>query len=165
MKFYLNTRTGTVLKVNPKSGADLSENSLFIKLTKKQADFYFACIAEGFKPSKDEILAAKRSEIFRPQLEQYKTGRVSELDMLSLQTFDDLIPAIWRENARNSLLVDSNAETIYTRERAIEIIEKSNKVGAKLRKEFHRIKKLIKKATSIEEVDIAFNSNQYSTFE
>ena len=139
-------------------------------LTAKQERFYLSCKTEGYKPTKQEVLDAKKCEPYIPAvptLEQYKAQKLVELDELSLQTAGALSPAYQRQNAEVSiglLSLKPSAETVYDAEKSLRILETANRIAKLCREESLRIAGLIQQAETNDDVDAAFNSNLYSTF-
>jgi len=170
MKLYLNKQSGKVWEVGPKSKADLSGNKLLVRLNAEQSNFFLQSISKDYTPSADEILNAERRVSEQPKpptLAEHKAIKLAMLNDLSLRTAGILSPGYERENAKISLdllLADPGAETVYSREKSIEVIGNANRIAILCRNEFWRVHDLIKKATTIKKVDTAFNSNQYDTF-
>ena len=158
IRYYLHTKTGRVWKIDPATGADLSGNNLFLELDDAEIAFYLQCQADGYVPTPREIIDQKRAD---PQqgtisVAVYKEVKLSELDYLSLSTFEKMSPKYKIENARLGVYDDETNNDILT-------IAKANAILC--RDEFYRIHDKIKNAKSIKGVDNAFNANQYATFE
>jgi len=138
---------------------------LFTELTDKQRNFYLSFDGNKRKSLKrGEIESAQRFTPYVPTLEEYKQMKLSILDGLSTQTSDLIYPTLIRENARISLAVSDKRNRIYRPAKANHILNEYGRISALCREEYHRVSKLIKEATRIEEVDEAFISNKYNTF-
>ncbi len=139
-------------------------------LSDEQIAFHLRCKKENYKPTKQEVLDAKKREPYVPPvvpLEDYKKIKLQELDNLSLETAGALSPAYQRQNAEVSiglLSLKPSAETVYDAEKSLTILENANRVAVMCRAESLRIAGLIQQAETNEEVDTAYNSNQYPTF-
>lgn len=100
---------------------------------------------------------------------EYKLQKVRELDELSLNTAGKLSPAYKRENVAISLELLTLKKTdptisqvpLYTNSQCKEIITHANRIAEMCRNERYRILSLIEAAKTIEEVDVAFNNNNY----
>ena len=168
IRYYLHTKSEKVWEIDPKTGADLDGHNLFSELSSKEKKFYLQCIADGYTPTGSEIKEQKRAERTQISLEDYKASKIAHLDWISLETAKKLLPEYKINNARLSVELfnlDPEKETVYDFEASVPILEEANRIAILCRYEFYRISKKIEKAKTIEAVDVAFNSNEYDTFE
>ena len=115
----------------------------FTKLTAKQVTFY----KSNPTASLQEI---KNCALNIINLEDYKAQKIAELSQLSIDTGYTLLTREQREN------IDCELPNLpYTQEQRIAL-------NSNCRTEFYRVKNLIESASTIQEVDSAYNSNIYN---
>ena len=115
----------------------------FTKLTAKQVTFYKANPTAA-------IQEIKNCSLNVISLEDYKAQKNEELSQLSKDTSYKLLTLEQRDNLDCGL-----PDLLYTQEQRIAL-------NSNCRTEFYRVKELILAATTIQEVDLAFNSNIYN---
>jgi len=115
----------------------------FTKLTAKQITFYKANPTASLREIKNCALNVV-------SLEDYKAQKIAELSQLSIDISYTLLTREQRENLDCGL-----PDLPYTQEQRITL-------NLNCRNEFYLVKTLIEEATTIQEVDNAFNSNNYS---
>ena len=115
----------------------------FTKLTAKQVTFYKANPTASIQEIKNCALNVI-------SLEDYKAQKIEELSQLSKDTSYKLLTLEQRENLDCGL-----PDLPYTQEQRIAL-------NQNCRTEFYRVKELILAATTIQEVNLAFNSNIYN---
>jgi len=160
--YYLTTKSAFSTTV-PKPDYFVADD--IVEMTEEQREFYIA----NPTASVDEIRECKLVEMmsYTPSLEEYKNMMLEELNTLSILTSVKLIPEHRRANAIMTLsLLNLNSQhnTIYNRTFAEEILNEANRIDSLCREEYYRVNELIENAVTNEEVDKAFNSNQYNTF-
>ena len=116
----------------------------FRKLSNEQNSFF----ESNPTASAQEIEACALNTI---SLEDYIASKINELSALSLSTSYNLIPEYQRDN-----LLSGVEGLPYT-------LIQLKQLNTDCRVEFYRVKALIEAATTIQEVDTAFNLNNYST--
>ena len=115
----------------------------FTELTGEQKTFYLT------NPTAS-IQEIKNCALNIVTLEDYKAQRIEELSQLSKDTSYKLLTIEQREN------LDCELPNLpYTQEQRIAL-------NSNCRTEFYRVKNLIESATTIQEVDSAYNSNIYN---
>jgi hypothetical protein len=114
----------------------------FTKLTAKQVTFYKANPTASIQEIKNCALNVV-------SLEDYKAQKIDELDNLSWEHGFSIIS----ERIRNNIFSITNYKISKAQLEQFDIAH---------REEFHRIEGLIQAATTIQEVDSAFNSNIYN---
>ena len=115
----------------------------FVKLSTEQNAFF----ETNPGASVQEVEACALNTI---SLEDYQASKIDELSALSLSRGYELLSQHQRDN------IYSNVEGLpYT-------LSQLTKLNTDCRTEFYRVKALIEAATTLEEVDAAFNSNNYA---
>lgn len=140
--YFVKTDRGEVIQ-EWKNKVDCNQFSDFTELTTEQKTFYLT------NPTAT-LSEVKNCALNVISLEDYKATNIAELSQLSKDTSYTLLTIEQREN------LDCKLPNLpYTQEQRIAL-------NSNCRTEFYRVKELILAATTIQEVDSAFNSNIYN---
>lgn len=141
--YFVKTDRGIVIQEKPNNWVKPENNNDFEQFTPEMEAFYTLNPTASIQEIRNCLLTVI-------DLEEYKLQKIEELSNLSITTSYSLLTLEQRENLDCNLL-----DLPYTQ------TQRTN-LNTACRTEYYRVKTLIEIATTVEEVDLAFNSNNYS---
>lgn len=129
-------------------------NSAFEKLSDDMITFYLA----NLTASKTEIQNCQLTQIKETviDVEEYRTKKLKTLENLSLSTSNSKLPGWKITNA----VIDA-----YDSEKKTTVLLRAQTLAQTCIAEYDRVAALINAAETVEEIDTAFNQNNYATME
>lgn len=148
MKYYIYNNTKIKIR---EQQVDTSMFTQFVEMTDEQISFYLANPNASIEEIKNCQLQPTPP---LPTLEDVKLFAIERLSLLSLEVYNECMPAYKLNNALMSIITNENTQNgIYDTLQATQIITTANDIGTLCRNQYYILKERIEACTTEIEVE------------